>query len=390
MPKSTYKSIIGIARELGRSTCLGAIGAAGATSITLSDPTGFSATSKVTIYDGALTEVVTASALVGSVLTVGATANAHLTPGVLITTTGTVSAVPTDYIPVTKFDASDNQAFAEDKGWRGSLVDVYDLVATNRNATLDIGGDVFADTFGYFLGGVLGDVVFAAASPNTHTFSVLNSGTGQPPSFQITDFYSAATRQYGGVQFSDLNIKGSGEGLLTYDCKATAYASGTVATPTASFGTIRATPGYAGVTTLNGTVIDKLVSVDLSIKRSVDIVSNIDGGPDPFKVWDGVVSVGGKATYVVDDDTFLNYYLNNTQPPLSIAWNIGTGASQVGLTVTMTKAAHKTAKLNRGKSYVAVDADIAAIANTTDAGASAGYSPVKVVLRNAKATGTYG
>jgi len=91
----------------------------------------------------------------------------------------------------------------------------------------------------------------------------------------------------------------------------------------------------------------------------------------------------------MEDDTYLNYYLSNTQPPLSIAWNIGTGASQLGITLQLTKAGHKTAKVNRGKPYVAVDADIVGVANTTDGGASAGYSPIKVVLRNTRATGTY-
>jgi len=389
MPKSTYKTIIGIARELGRTTSPTAIGNAGVTTITLSDPTGFVATSKVTIYDGVLTEVVTASALVGSVLTVGATANAHVTPGLLITTVGTASAGPTDYIPVTKFDPEDDQALLEDKGWRGSMVDVYDLVAGPRAGKLDLSGDLFADTFGYFLGGLLGDVVFAAASPNTHTFSVLNSSQGQPPSYQITDFYAAGTRQFGGVQFSDIGIKATGDGLLTYDVKAVSYASGTVSTPTASYSAVKATPGYAGIATINGAVTDKLISLDLNIKREASVVTNIDGGPDPFRVWDGAVSVDGKAAYVMEDDTYLNYYLSNTQPPLSIVWNIGTGASQVGITLQLTKAAHKTAKVNRGKPYVAVDADIVGVANTTDAGASAGYSPIKVVLRNTKATGTY-
>jgi hypothetical protein len=31
-----------------------------------------------------------------------------------------------------------------------------------------------------------------------------------------------------------------------------------------------------------------------------------------------------------------------------------------------------------------------AIANTTDVGASSGFSPIKVTLKNAKATGTFG
>jgi hypothetical protein len=389
MPKHTFKTVLGIAKEVGRTTAVGAIGNAGATTITLSDPTGFSSTSKVTIYDGTSSEVVTASALVGSTLTVGATANAHTTPGLLVTTVGTASASPTDYIPVTKFDPSDDLTFLEDKGWRGSMVETYDLISGPRQGSIDIGGDLFADTFGYYLGGIFGDVVFGAGTPNTHTFSTLNSGQGQPVSYQITDYYGNTAHQYGGVQFTELGLKASGDGLLTYDVKASCYASGTVATPTPSYSTVRATPGYSGVVTLAGTVIDRLSTFDVTFKREVDAIMNIDGGPDPFRIWSGAVTVDGKASYIVDDDTYLNYYLANTQPSLSIAWNIGSGASQVGLTVQMTKCAHKTAKENRGKNYVAIDADISGLANTTDAGASGGYSPAKVILRNSTATGTY-
>ena len=390
MPKSTLRSIIGIARELGRSPSPAAIGAAGATTITLSDATGFVATSKVTIYDGAATEVVTASALVGNVLTVSATANAHLTPGLLCTTVGTVSAGPTDYIPVTKFDPMDDQMFSEDKGWRGSMVDVYDLVSVQRSGKLDIGGDVFADTIGYFLSGVFGDVAFTAGSPNVHTFSTQNGTQGQPASFQVTDFYGAGTRQFPGVQFSDFNLKASGEGLLTYDTKASCYVSGLVSTPSPTYSAVRATPGYAGTATLAGAVLDKLISFDMDFKRTVEVIQNIDGGPDPYRIWAGDISAEGKSAYVMEDDTFLNYYLNNTQPTLSIAWNIGTGASQVGLTVQLTKCAHKDAKVVRGKAYVAVEATTKGLANTTDQGASLGYSVAKVILRNAKATGTFG
>lgn len=387
---ATRRTYIGIARELGRCTSVAAIGAAGATSITLTDPTGFSATSKVTIYDGASTEVVTASALVGSVLTVSATANAHLTPGLLITTVGTASAGATDFIAMTKFDPVDDQQFAEDKGMRGAMVDVYDLVAVQRAATIDCGGDLFADTFGYFLGGVLGDVVFTGGTPNSHAFAVKNTTDGQPPSYQLTQYNGAVARQWGGVQYSEVGIKASGGGLITFDAKATAYASGTVATPTPSFSTVRPTPGYAGVVTLNGAAIDRLAAFELNIKRSTEAIENIDGGPDPLRVWAGEVSVDGKASYVISDDTYLNYYLNNTQPPLVIAWNIGTGASQLGLTVTMTKCAHKTAHEVKGKQYVMVEAGLEALANTTDVGASSGYSPIKIALRNTKATGTYG
>lgn len=391
MPKSTLRSVIGVARELGKTTTTGAIGNAGATTIVLQDPTGFSSSSKVTIYDGVNTEVVTASNLTGSTLTVGATVNAHTTPGLLVTTVGTASAGPTDYIAVTKFDPADDQKYAEDKGWRGSMAELYGLIPTVREGAIDIGGDAFMDTLGYLLGGLMGDVVFGAGTPNTHTFSTLNSGTGQPPSYQLTDFNGVNTHQWGGVQFSEVALKASGDGLITYDAKGVSYASGIVSNPTSSFSGTKPSASYTGVVTLASVVIPNLLSFDLTIKRTAtEAIHNIDGGPDPFKVWDNGIVADGKMQYVIDDDTFLNYYLNNTQPALSIVWNTGTGSSQLGLTTQMTNCAHRVVKVNRSKSYVMHDADISGVANTTDAGASGGFSPVKLVLRNNKPTGTFG
>lgn len=390
MPKSTFRSFIGIAKESGRTTTTAAIGAAGATTFTLNDATGFANGNRITIYDGANTENLLITGLAGNVVTVGGTGQAHTNGPVLVTTLGSASVAPTDYIAVTKFDPADDQMLLEDKGWRGSMVEVYDLVAGVRHATLDIGGDVFCDTLGYFLGGLMGDVVFAGGTPNTHTFSTKNSTDGQPVSYQVTDFYGANTRQWGGVQFTEFGLKATGDGLLTYDAKASAYASGPVSTPTPSFSTTRATPGYAGTVTVNSLAVDKLLTFDVTIKRSVDVLHNIDGAPDPYRIFDGAVDVDAKAALVMEDDTFLNYYLANTQPPFVVAWNIGTGASQLGLTVQMTKAGHKQGKVNRSKGYVAFDVDLQGIGNTTDAGASGGFSPIKLVLRNSKGTGTFG
>ncbi len=387
---ATYKSFVGIARELGRTVVTSAIGNAGATTINLSDPAGFSSTSKVTVYDGASTEVVTASNLTGSVLTVGATANNHTTPGLLVTTVGTASAGPTDYLVVTKCDPFDQQNYADDKGWRGSMVEVYDTVATTRVGTLDLAGDLYCDTAGYLFGGLLGDVVFTGGTPNAHAISALNSAQGQPPSYQITDFNGINARQWGGVQFSDLNLKVSGSGLAVWDAKASAFASGVVATPSSNFSTTRATPGYSGVVTLNGSASADLKTIDLNFKRNVDVIENIDGGPDPARVFDGTVGVTGKATWRVKDDTIRGYYLNNTQPSLDIAWNIGTGAGQLGLTVHGTKVAFKTYKDIRTAAHLAAETDLEFLANTTDVGTSAGFSPVKVTLRNAKPTGSFG
>ena len=45
--------------------------------------------------------------------------------------------------------------------------------------------------------------------------------------------------------------------------------------------------------------------------------------------------------------------------------------------------------IERGEDFVQVSVDFNAQANTTDDGASGGFSPIKWVLQNAKASGTY-
>ena len=55
----------------------------------------------------------------------------------------------------------------------------------------------------------------------------------------------------------------------------------------------------------------------------------------------------------------------------------------------MTKCAFTVAKIERGKDFIELNVTYKAIANTTDVGATSGYSPIKVTLKNAKASGTY-
>ena len=89
-----------------------------------------------------------------------------------------------------------------------------------------------------------------------------------------------------------------------------------------------------------------------------------------------------------NDDQLLNF-LNNTQPALVFNWAYGSGANEVQIQATLTKGAYTTGVIERGEDFVQVSVDINAQSNTTDAGSSGGYSPIKWVLKNAKASGTY-
>lgn len=310
-------------------------------------------------------------------------------------TKGTVVA-PTDFIPV-KADSMKPQDMIDalyDKGLRGSLVENYNYIPGRKHSTFDFGGSVFADTVGYALAGIMGSVATTGASaPYTHTISLKNaSATGadaQPISYTLTDFYAANVRSYPGCQFSDFSLKFNADGMLEFDTKTTGFSSSTVSTPTPSFSTILPTPVWQGTVSIGGSSVSNAISGNIDMKRPVTPIYGISQTQDPYSVFLGALEVTGKITFVMEADTELTRFLSNTQPAIVLNWAYGAGASAVQIQATITKGAYTAAMIERGSDFVQVTIDLNGQGNTTDAGSTGGYAPIKWVLQNAKASGTY-
>jgi hypothetical protein len=297
---------------------------------------------------------------------------------------------PTAFIPVTNVTPKDSVTLLEDKGWRGSMVETYNKIAGPVTATLDFDGDVFPDTLGWMVTGILGDLTTTGASaPFTHAAAVLNSGTGQLPSYTLTDTYSVATRAYAGAKFSELSLKFNADGLLTYSAKATTFGSVTATLPTASFTGVQVQPGWVGVAQIGGVSQTGVLDAEVSIKRPVSIMNTVDGTQAPTNLWSGPVTVDGKMTLIMEDDSQLTNYLTQVQPSLDFNFSQGAGAAATQVKLHMTKVAYSAADISRGKDYVEIPITFEALANSTDIGASGGFSPVKVTIQNAVTSGTY-
>jgi len=301
--------------------------------------------------------------------------------------------VPANFIPVHSITPFDNIKYLDDTNWRGSMVNTYGTLPGNIYSEIEFGGDVFADTIGYPLAGILGESAFTAGTPNTHAMTILNSGTGQGPSYSLTDFYgrtdSLPARRYAGCQIGAVDIKFNADGLLEYTATANGYGSTTVAAPTASFTSVTNTPAWTGTTTIAGTASTLLSEGNISLKRALTPMFTIDAAQTPYQIFQGALEVEGSLKLILEDDTQLNYYLSNTQPSLDISFDQGSGGTLTQVKFTMTKCAFQVAKIDRSKDYVELDVNFKAIANTTDKGSSGGYGPIKVTLKNTIATGIY-
>ena len=310
-------------------------------------------------------------------------------------TKGTAVA-PTDFIPVMADSLKPVDIIDPlfDKGLRGSLVENYNYIPGRTRSTFDFGGAVFPDTIGYSIAGVMGSVATTGASaPFTHTVSLKNSqATGadaQPISYTLTDFYAAECRKYAGIQFHDFSLKFNADGMLEYDTKATGWASASATTPTPSFSTILPTPVWQGTVSIGGAPVSYSVSGNLDMTRPVTPIYGISQTQNPYQVFLGALDVTGKFTFIMEDNTELTRFLTNTQPAIVLNWAYGAGATAVQLQATITKGAYTAAAIDRGADFVQIMVDVNGIGNTTDAGSTGGQAPIKWVLQNAKASGTY-
>lgn len=313
--------------------------------------------------------------------------------GIALEATPGTAVAPTAFIPVAQAPKPvDKVKMDEDKGWRGSMGVDYGFVSGVSNTEYSYDSYVFPDTIGWALVGVLGsDTVVGASAPFTHTITLYNGTNGQPATYTLTDWYTANGRQYPNSVFSDVAIKLTGDGLLSYSASAVGNPSVSLAgaKPSASYTAIKPLSGFVGLVSIGGSSVTTATSIDLDFKRKVSPVNVINGVPAPISIFAADLAVSGKMTLVMPDDTQLLNYINNSQPALDINYTTGVSAALVQLKVHLSQAAYTAATIERGKDWVEVAVTFTGVFNSTDVGASGGLSPVKVTLQNAVPAAVY-
>lgn len=316
--------------------------------------------------------------------------------GVALESTKGTAVTATNFVPITlnSFKPVDVIAPLYDMGIRGSLAESYNYVQGRRNTTVDFGGSVFADTVGFWIAGVLGDVQTSGSSaPYTHTIALKNAvgstSDAQPKALTITDFYAANTRQYPGCQITDFGLTFNADGMLEYTVKATGWGSNTTTAPTPSFTSVLPTQVWTGVVTIGGTTVGYVTTGTLDLSRKTEVIFGLTGTQNPYQVFLGALTAKGKLTFVMQDDTELTRYLSNTQPALTVTFSQGSGSTATEVAFQLSKGAYVTAAIDRGTEHVTVSVDIEGLGNTSDVGYSGGYSPVLFTLKNAFPSGTF-
>lgn len=308
--------------------------------------------------------------------------------GVAKETTKGTAVTPSGYVPVTSFDPKKRPTRIDDTGWRGSAVDTYGSQQGKVISELSWGGDLFVDTFGFWLKGIFGEEAISGAGPYTHPFTPLNTGDQQPPALTLTDMQgSIAARAWPGVQLSEVKLTIDVDGNVTYTCSGMGFPDAAAATPTASFGALKPMQGWRFTTSVNGTSA-QLAGCEITFSRSVNAVKTTDGTQNPHAIWVGQLGVTITGNVVTNAVTHLTNLGSDAQGVFTLTGTRTPGAASTEetLTVTCTTTAYNAVELNRGQDWIEWALDLKPVANSTDVGVSAGFSQCKVTLVNARST----
>ena len=307
------------------------------------------------------------------------------------------TAVPaTDFIPLMKDSLKPVDVIAPlyDTGLRGSMAQNYTYIQGRRHTEIDLGGPVFADTVGYWLGGILGSVATTGSSaPYTHTISLKNAtaigADAQPTSFTIEDMYVASNRYYPGCKVTDFTMNFNSEGMLEYTAKLMGFPSETTTIASPTFSSVTPTPVWKGTVSIGGATVGYTTDGTITMTRASEAIFGINTSQGPYEIFVGALDSTGSFTFVMENDDQLTNFLSNSQPALAITFAQGASTTATSIGFTLSKGAYTTAAIDRSGDHVAISVDFSSMATTTNAGSTGGYSPIKWSLQNAVVSGTY-
>lgn len=304
---------------------------------------------------------------------------------------GTAAAAPANFIPVKGMTPAEMVPPLKDESWRGSMAKTYGAAPGPQHATYGAAGNIFADTFGYLLVGMLGnDAVTGAAAPYAHAVTLENGGTGQPPSYTYFDLNGLEANAYAGGIVTDLTIKLASQALAEYTATLVMQSFASGVAPVTSYGGLPPMPAYKTVVTLGGAASPRNTDVEINIKRTGDPIITLNNTTGAYTIFAaGDLVVTGKIMQVYEVSTLRDIYRTGATTSVDLALAIGAGATTQNLGLHCSNAYLTKADVARGKSYVELDCDFEGIATPADAGPSGGAGPIKATLSNAVAAGIY-
>lgn len=322
-----------------------------------------------------------------------------------VATPGTAVAM-TNTLNLDVFKWEDKPVWLEDKAYRGVMGnDVFNEIQGVEYCDISsIGGPVYVDTLPFLLGNILGDMVESGTTaPYSHKACLLNptaaAPTAQGTTHTLTAYYgptaTVGARVFSYFCLSQLVLTwDNATKMLTWSGKGSSFASQPAgARPTASPSALVPFAGWQSQFAVGGVnpgaSVKNLETFTITFNREVENEFTGNNTQTPLAIARGGLSTTFAATFLAQDETYLNDMLNNSQPQIQGLFSTGTGATLKSIQIDAQQAAFTKAAADGSKKMWRWSTSGKCVFNSTNVGASGGLGPASVTVQNAVATGTY-
>lgn len=217
----------------------------------------------------------------------------------------------------------------------------------------------------------------AVTSQTIHTFRQNRTFNTVWPTYSWTVDDGADQLGFPGNVCSELAIKIDPKGFVTMSPKWSGFPS--AAQDTFAYAASAAQPlvGWGWTVTNAGGASSRGLTMDITVKRAVEIIFSSDGTEGPREIFPGAMETDGTYKAIYDTVTDMNLFIDAIQTPTvhTLTQPLATGGAV--LAITMSQSGYTTGKRDLGQPYVQADFALSGIANTTDA-ASGGVASVSL------------
>ena len=223
-----------------------------------------------------------------------------------------------------------------------------------------------------------------------HQLGLLNNSpsTGnQSPTVTLTDFAGDTWRWLTASTLDSIDLKGNATGIVDYSCNWFCNAAQSSTTPTATFTSAEALPGWTTAILIGGSPVLYWLDFEFDLKRGVKPVGALNYGQQYLSFFQDALMSTGKTTVLLQSNSpeLAAYEAGTVQSFDFTTFDMRSGYA---LNLHSTKAQFNTTSgIDRSKEWVEVQLDFQLLPSSTDAVAG-GVSSIVTTVANGQ-TGAY-
>ena len=272
-----------------------------------------------------------------------------------------------------------------DSGRRDSIAAMdFDAYQGVGRSDISLEGMFYPEELGFILHAIMGKVTSAAVSPATTpaTYTHVFDLTPEGPSYTWEFAQPVQARRYPGMRASNFGLNfNASEGAVLW---TSSFMGQVPVTATAASTVLSAVSepflGWEGDISVAGSDFDRLISLELTVERGVELLYTANNTQSPSRADQGRMQV--TANLMIDYAADADYlrFLNFTKNAIVVTFTRGTGAAKKELVINLSDFAWgaDATTFDLGSETLKLSMAGRALYNTTDKG------PIKFTLINSR------